>query len=41
MSGHSSPRFFLDLPSVGTWAMCTAIAIVLLIVFGVLPRIPW
>ena len=51
MSDHRSARrsarfalgtvFSIDLLSVDIWAVGAAIAFIALIVFGVLPRIPW
>jgi hypothetical protein len=40
MSDHRSARFSLDLSSPDTWAVAAAVAFIVLIVAGVLPRIP-
>jgi hypothetical protein len=41
-SARSSPDWFsLDLFSRDAWAVAVAIAFIVLIVVGVLPRIPW
>jgi hypothetical protein len=41
-SAHHPARFTLDtLFSVETWAVAAAIAFIVLVVAGVLPRIPW
>jgi hypothetical protein len=46
-SARSSPdwfspdRFSLDWFSLDTWAVAAAVAFIVLIVVGVLPRIPW
>ena len=38
---HHPSRFSLDLFSLDTWAVAAAVAFIVLIVAGVLPRIPW
>ena len=40
-SAHHSARYCLDLLSLDTWAVAAAIAFIVLIVAGALPRIPW
>ena len=39
LSAHRLARFSLD--SLATWAVAAAVALIVLIVVGVLPRIPW
>jgi hypothetical protein len=41
MLDHRSARFSLDLLSLDTWAVAAAIAFVVLVVAGILQRIPW
>jgi len=39
-SAHHSPRFSLDWFSLDGWAVAVAVAFIVLVIAGVLPRIP-